>query len=257
MTGPADAERFTNALRSVLTFEKRDPLSIGMQNEKTLHAVLKAYMEPDSRFHEIRVNGYIADICRDGVITEIQTARFDAMRAKLAAFLPSSKVRIVYPIPHEKWVIWVDPVIGHPGKRNRSPKKGTFADAFRELYRIRSFLAHPNLSLELMLIDLEEYRLQDGWGRDGKRGSHRFDRVPLGLYDSLTVETAEDYAALVPEALEEPFTSAGFAKASGCTRARAQTGLLVLTELGAVIRCGRQGRAYTYMRKEKFLSDEA
>lgn len=256
MTDTADAARFQTALRSALTFEKRDPLSIGMQNEKTLHAVLKAYEEPDSSYHEIRINGYIADICRDGSITEIQTARFDAMRAKLAAFLPSFDVRIVYPIPHEKWVIWVDPLTGHPGKKNRSPKKGSFADAFRELYRIRPFLTHPNLTVELLLIDMEEYRLQDGWGKDGKRGSHRFDRVPLTLSDSFTIHDAGDYAALIPETLEEPFTSAGFAKAARCTRARAQTALLLLTELGAVERCGRKGRSYIYTRKERILTNE-
>ena len=28
---------------------------------------------------------------------------------------------------------------------------------------------------------MEEYRLQDGWGREGKKGSHRYDRVPTGI----------------------------------------------------------------------------
>ena len=166
-------------------------------------------------------------------------------------------MRLVHPLAGKKYVSWIDPETREISSRNRSPKKEGAYDLLFEMVRILPFVAEKRLTVLGPVFEMDEYRMKDGWGRDGKRGSHRFDRVPLGLYDSLTVETAEDYAALVPEALEEPFTSAGFAKASGCTRARAQTGLLVLTELGTVIRCGRQGRAYTYMRKEKMRSDEA
>ncbi|MBR2122479.1 MAG: hypothetical protein IJ930_06080 [Lachnospiraceae bacterium] len=241
-----DRERFDDAVRKCLTLDGRVPLSIGMQNEKTLHAVIKVYKEPDAGFHERPVEGYIADIFKDNEITEIQTANFDALRAKLAAFLPLYRVRIVYPIPHVKWIIWVDPETGHPEKRNRSPKKGCFADAFRELYRIRPFLSDPNLSLELMLIDMEEYRIRDGWGNKGKRGSHRFDRIPLALCDTLTIEHVSDYRQFVPEDLEDTFTSADFAKACGLAKARASTALLLLTELKAVRRTGKRGRAYLY-----------
>lgn len=247
-----DRELFDEAVRKCLTLDGREPLSIGMQNEKTMHAVIKTYKEPDTAFHERTVEGFIADIFRDNEITEIQTANFDALRAKLAAFLPLYRVRIVYPIPHLKWIVWVDPETGHPEKRNRSPKKGCFADAFRELYRIRPFLSDPNLSLELMLIDMEEYRIRDGWGNKGKRGSHRFDRIPLALYDTLTIEQPSDYRRFLPEELAEPFTSAGFAKACGCTKARASTALLLLTEMNAVRRIGKRGRAYLYtVCKEK------
>lgn len=50
--------------------------NIGTYKEKELHIILKKYFEPDSTYHEIKTNGFIADINRDGVITEIETSGF-------------------------------------------------------------------------------------------------------------------------------------------------------------------------------------
>ena len=55
-----DAQRFQEACR--LITQDRARSGIGTLGEKTLHAVIKHYLEPDERCHEIRVGGYIADI---------------------------------------------------------------------------------------------------------------------------------------------------------------------------------------------------
>jgi hypothetical protein len=241
-------ERFQKALDAIVRPGDRERHGIGMQKEKTLHAVLKAYEDPDVDHHEIPIGNYIADIyCRETEsIIEIQTANMNAMRAKLACFLPQYPVRIVYPIPAEKWIIWIDPETGELVKRNRSPLRGSFFHAFKELYRIRPFLGEENLSLELLLIDLDEYRLLDGWSRDKKRGSHRYERIPLRLKDRLVLTCPQDYMQLVPEGLAEPFTSADFSKAVGFSKKGVSTVLLLLTEMGVVERVGKKGRYYLY-----------
>ena len=190
--------RFQRALDRIVRLEERERHGIGMQKEKTLHAVLKAYEDPDEDHHEIPIENFIADIyCeKTGSITEIQTANFGYLRNKLDAFLPLYHVTVVYPIPAVKWITWIDPETGELGKRSRSPKKGNFYSAFRELYRISSYLDHPNLSIKLILLDMEEYRLKDGWGRDGKRGSHRYDRVPTRLVDETVINEPRDYEKL-------------------------------------------------------------
>lgn len=244
-------ERFDTARSKVITLAPRERHGIGMQSEKTLHAVLKAFKDPDEDHHEIPVGNYIADICHDGKIIEIQTAHMDAMRAKLACFLQNYPVRIVYPIPAGKWIIWVDPQTGDLLQRNRSPIRGSFYHAFRELYRIRPFLRERNLSLELLLIDIDEYRLLDGWSRDRKRGSHRYDRIPLRLQDRLVLSCPEDYRQLIPEGLPEIFTSADFAAAVRFRKTGFSTVLLLLTELGAVERTGKKGNAWLYRVREQ------
>ena len=238
--------RFDLARSSIITLAPRERHGIGMQSEKTLHAVLKNYVDDDQDHQEIPVDNFIADIYHDGHITEIQTAKMGAMRAKLSCFLPQYPVRIVYPIPAQKWVVWVDPETGRTIKRNRSPLRGSFFHAFRELYRIRSFLRDPNLSLELLLIDMDEYRLLDGWSRDKKRGSHRYDRIPLRLQDRMLLTCPQDYMQFVPEDLPEPFTSAQFAGAVGFRKDGFSTVLLLLTEMGAVERIGKKGNSYLY-----------
>ena len=61
--GLVDAERFA-AVRKEILFQKREKRGIGTLKEKTLHAVLKEYLEPDKGCQEIRVDRYVADIKR-------------------------------------------------------------------------------------------------------------------------------------------------------------------------------------------------
>lgn len=71
---------------------------IGTLGEKTLHAALKAYYEPDAESHEIKIGRYIADIVGENGIIEIQTRSFDKLRKKLEAFLSVAHVSVVYPV---------------------------------------------------------------------------------------------------------------------------------------------------------------
>ena len=97
-------ERFDAARAKVITLAPRERHGIGMQSEKTLHAVLKNYIDSDEDHQEIPIDRYIADIFSGDHIIEIQTANMNAMRAKLACFLPQYPVRVVYPIPAKKQI---------------------------------------------------------------------------------------------------------------------------------------------------------
>ena len=244
-------KRFRAARDTIITFEARERHGIGMQKEKTLHAVLKCTEEPDPDRQEIPIGSYIADILtEDQRIIEIQTANMNAMRDKLASFLPLYPVKIVYPIPYRKWVTWIDPETGELTVRNKSTRKGSFYQAFRELYKIRPFLADPHLSIDLLLLDMEEYRLQDGWSRDKKRGSHRYDRVPVSIVSEILLERPEDYMIFLPPSLPEPFDSKNFAACAGIKGDMSSTILLMLTELGVAERIGKKGRSYLYRVRE-------
>ena len=118
-----DKKAFEAAKRKVIGID-RQRLGIGTLAEKSLHAILKNYYEPNEDRQEIPIENYVADIFADGEIIEIQTRQFDKMRGKLAAFLPLYPVTIVYPIPHEKWLIWIDEESGSLSKKRKSPRKG-------------------------------------------------------------------------------------------------------------------------------------
>ncbi|HWT27413.1 MAG TPA: hypothetical protein VN131_05690 [Mobilitalea sp.] len=221
---------------------------IGTLGEKTVHSVLKSYLSPDLSNHEVKVGGFVADIYNGQEIIEIQTRNFDKLRRKLQAFLPIAPVTIVYPIPGTKWIRWINPQTGEISPPRKSPKTGKPYTIFPELYKIKDFLLEPNLKLEIVLIDLEEYRYLDGWSEDRKKGSSRCDRIPSELVEEIMISSLSDYQCLIPDSLGTEFTSKDYRKASGLPLHIAQTALNILHFVGVVDRVGKKGNAYLYDR---------
>lgn len=227
----------------------RDRKGIGTLKEKPLHLMLKHYFEEDESKHEIRIGKYVADIQRDEGIIEIQTRSFDKLRKKLQVFLESSKVTIVYPVPYIKWIYWINEETGETSEGRKSPKKGSPYLIFHELYKIKEFLCHPNLSLCIILINMDEYKLLNGWSYNKKRGATRYDRIPLELIDEIYINRLKDYAKLIPETLENSFTSKDYQKASKLSLSAAQKALNILFHVKAVRRVDKIGNSYVYERE--------
>ena len=244
-----DAERFIQVKENFIA-SARERYGIGTLQEKTVHGILKDYYAPDKEMQEIPVSGYVADIFTGTEIIEIQTANFNKLRDKLTVFLAEYPVTVVYPIPRVKWLSWMDEETGECSPLRKSPVKGTVYRAFYELYKIKSFLPDPNLRLCFPLLDIEEYRLLNGWSKDKKKGSCRFDRIPVALIDEVRFERIEDYMQLIPYDLQEPFTVAEFAKAVKIRKEEAQTVLHILHYLNLIERCGKKGRSFAYTVKD-------
>ena len=242
-----DKVKFKIACESVISAE-REEKGIGTLGEKTLHAVVKHYIEPDKSKHEIKVCYFYADIVTDSGIIEVQTRAFNALRKKLAAFLEVAPVTIVYPLPKTKWLIWLDRDTGEVTKKRKSPKQGRIFDAINELYNIKLFLNHPNLSLRLIFLDIEEYRCLDGWSEDKKRGSTRYDRIPVDIAEEVSFNNASDYLLFVPDALQQSFTSRDYMSAAKVNLRTSQTALNILNHIGVVKRNGKQGKLHVYER---------
>ncbi len=219
---------------------------IGSLAEKSQHAVLKNYYCPNPSCQEINLGRFVADISDENGITEIQTAGFGKMRAKLDFFLKNYPVRIVYPVPVQKWICWIDPETGEISSRRRSPKKNAELSLFRELYSILDLLWPDNLSITLALLESEEYRLLDGWGADGKRGSNRAEMVPLRLLGEIPLQKPQDLLLLLPEGLPPTFTSSDMKSVTRLNPRQTSYLILVLNRLGLIERCGKQGRFYLY-----------
>ncbi len=249
-----DNKRFSDALEAVVG-KQRERCGIGTLSEKTLHAVLKRYFEPGEDGREIKIGRYVADIVGENGIIEIQTQGFDKLRDKLAAFLSCTRVTVVYPIPRAKYLCWIDPETGEVTGKRKSPRTGTVCDAFPELYKIKPLLKHPNLRLCLVLLELTEYRYLNGWSKDKKKGSSRYERIPDALVDEIYLDNADNYQKLLPQNLPSPFTARDYAKAAKISLRTAQTALNVLFFVGAVERTGKRGNTILY-ETAKPLSDE-
>lgn len=240
-----DNEAFEQAKLKVL-LKQHDPHGFGTLQEKTVHAVMKLYYEPDMDYHEVPIEGFIADIYTGSRIIEIQNGNFNRLRDKLKAFLPSYPVMVVLPIPHSKWLIYMDGVSGALSNKRKSPITGSIYSAFPELYKIKDCLTHPNLSFAFPLIDMDEYRLLPSRGKGRQKRGSRYDRMPLALYDEIHIERPEDFVQVIPYELEDPFTVKEFAAAAHIRRDLAGITLHILHHMGLVDRPGKRGREYLY-----------
>lgn len=253
MTPLPDKSLFYRAALEAMDAE-RGRGGIGTLGERTLHAAIKNYLEPDPARREVRVGRFVADILNDGGIFEIQTRQFYKMRAKLASFLPEHRVTIVYPVAQKKSIVWINSRTGETQPERRSPKTGRPQDIFAELCHIRPCLCDPNLRLLVLMLEVRETRCFDGIVRGRRKNPRRTERYPTELCSVLPIEGPAGYLKLIPESLGEPFTSRGYAEACGIPLGLAQTALTLLNERGAVVRVGKTGNSYLYRRMDALLS---
>ena len=223
---------------------------VGLLNEKPLHAALKAWYAWPGDDTEVPVDGSVIDIVRDGLLIEIQTRGFSALKRKLEKLVVNHPVRLVYPIASEKWILRLANDGATPAGRRKSPKHGSTIDLFQELVSFPHLISHPNFSLEVLLIQEEEVRRYDPRLNWRRRGWGTEDRRLLQVVDRCLFAGPADLAALIPESLDAPFTTAELAAAIGRPRRLAQQMAYCLRCIGVLSEVGKQGRAirYTWVR---------
>lgn len=213
--------------------------------EKSLHAALKAwYTQPGDQL-ETRVSGYVIDIVRGGVLIEIQTRNFAAIKHKLTRLLENHQVRLVYPVAKEKWIIRQS-TNGVRSRRRKSPKQGCAFDAFNEIISLSGLVPHKNLSIEVLLTRQEEILRDDGRGSWRRQGWSIHDRRLLEVLGSITLQSADDFFSLLPTGLPQPFTNRELATAlhRRVTLARKMT--YTLCKVGCIEIVGKAGNARLY-----------
>lgn len=244
-----DKAAFLRAQNAVLT-EGIGREGIGTLSERALHRILKLAIEPNEACHEQKVLGSVADIQNEQGITEIQTRAFEKMRPKLEKLLPHFPVTLVYPIAREKRLHWIDPVTKEISEPRKSPKKGKATDAFFELYKIRSLLSHENLTIKLLLLDMEEYRYR-GRTERSRRGTERVERIPTRFAEEITLARREDYRIFLPKSLGGEFTAKQYAKSTGQKPRYSYLGLRILKDcFGLISHVRTEGREYIYKIEE-------
>jgi hypothetical protein len=222
---------------------------IGTLNEKPLHEALKRwYAKPGDAF-EVPVGRFVVDIVRGNLLIEIQTRNFSVIKRKLNRLLVDNPVRLVYPIPHEKWIVKSSGDDRGGVSRRRSPKRGEFAHVFEELIRFPQLFMNRNFSMEVLLIEEEEVRRYDGilgWRRGGWVTD---ERRLLRVLDSRVFSVSTEMLEFVPQTLREPFSVTDLAAASGITRRLAQRMVYCLRCMGCLVPAGRRAKSILYTRR--------
>ena len=238
---------------------------IGTYFEKSMHAALKYYYEPDESKHEIRVGGYIADIYTGEQIVEIQTGQLYALRNKLAVFLDVAPVMVVYPIPI---IYGIETVDGNESNfKNTGPPNlqrkelRDFENFFEELYGLRSVLGRQGLTVcvvRVAVVSVEHDRRPKKKRGTKKKTTRKIDKLPISLLGEVVLREARDYLCFIPEGLPEAFTSKEYAKAANVKLSCGRMMLCLLVQLGILQQIGtqRRWRLYKQIDKDYELCDE-
>ena len=160
--------------------------------------------------------------------------------------LPRYRLRLIYPIAAEKWIIKLPKDNQSPLSRRKSPKRGRYLDIFNELVSIPKVIADPHFSLEVVLIQEEEIRQHTPGKRWRRKGWGTAERTLLRVVEQRVFKSPDDLRALIPTSLAEPFTTRSLATELQAPRRLAQKTAYCLRAMGVIQRIGKQGNAYLY-----------
>jgi hypothetical protein len=192
------------------------------------------------------VCGSLADICRDGCITEIQTGSFERLVPKLEKFLSEYEVNVVYPIVERKTICRIDQASGEILGPRTSSKRGKAVDALSEIAKIRSLLPNEKLKITLVFIDANETRLQGKNKKVGRKKTDKINIFPTSINRITELSAPKDFFDLLPESLPSEFDSATFGKISAMKSIALHNSLMLLIKLGVLHREKGKGRSYIY-----------
>lgn len=220
--------------KAVITVQK-----VGMLNESTLHREIIRYCYTPGDILEFPVKGYFADIYRKGVLIEVQLGQFSSMKDKLKDLLCEYRIKVVYPIVLCKY-IEKRSTNGKVISKRKSPKNGCRYDLFDQTIRIAQFIGNPNLSFELIYINLLEVRIDDGKGSYRRKGVSISDRFLLSVQGSEKIEKKEDFLDFLPEGASK-FTNKELTQALGIKISTARKMTYSLNACGIISQTAKIG----------------
>lgn len=238
-----DSERFSQAVSKALTRERE---GIGTLNEKNIHAALKNYYSEEFD-REAKIGGFYADIVTEKGIFEIQTANWGKLNKKLEVMLDACHVTIVYPFEQRTKVITVSDTSGEVLRKSGFRKNNSLSDFFLELYRIKSFLTDPNLTICIAQLDIEKVSyVSENTGR--RRGRGKYVKIPIALNKEIYLEKPQDYLTLLPEDIKEKLPKEFTLKELKALIKPTDESITaeILGYLGVIEKCGKRSNAELY-----------
>lgn len=195
------------------------------------------------------VDGYVVDIHRGDLIIEVQTANFSAIARKMRDLVARHRVRLVYPIPRDLWIVKLPRSADDGGSRRKSPRHAQAIDVFAELVGFPELIAHENFQLDVVLTAEEVVWRYDSPKRWRRRGWMTVERRLLSVYETVSLHSMADYASLLPVGLAAEFLTSDIAAACGRPRRLAQQLAYCLKKAGLIERVGSRGNAVVYARR--------
>jgi len=218
--------------------------SIGTQQERWIHQAIKYYLSNDPMTHEIAMDGYVVDVLLDGEIYEVQTGAVWKLTSKLSHFLPHYPVHVVIPLVYKKTIMTLNEY-GIKLSERRSPRVAKLQHIALVIEPLFSMLNHPNLSVMVMMIEVDEYRRKSEMV-DKKLWT---ERIPKGSPVVYTFRKPDDYRLFLPETLPHQFTRVDYQTYVRLSPNAAMAMMRLLNVVGLIDQVGKLGRYHLYQKR--------
>lgn len=222
--------------------------------ETSLHRDLKALYAPGRSRLEVPLDDYRIDVVTSrGRLVEIQHGSLAAIRDKIRKLVDKHSVLVVKPIVARKILVKQDAKGGKVIERRLSPKRGSILNLFDELVYFTRVFPHRRLTLEVPLVEIEEWRYP-GHGRRRRRRENDFqveDQRLVSVQEVHRLHTARDLARLVSNRLvacplPKTFHTGHLADSLEVRRWIAQRIAYCLRKIGSIKQVGKTGNSYLY-----------
>ena len=247
------SERESGAKQPCFDNEKTENI-ITTYKERSLHAFLKSYFCPDDKNHEIKIGNFVADACDGTTIYEIQTGNLGTLSKKLSFYLKNTDYNIVVvrPLAQTKRIFWLDDASGELIKPTRpAPQRETIANGISHLFYLREFLGHERLKICFVLMEIDEIRLLDGYGKHKKIRATSVDRAAGEIYSVEYINNLDDLKrAVFPLLPDEPFSRDTLSKSLKLKGLALWSAQKLLVE-GGIISCEKQGNKLVFGKVTK------
>lgn len=218
--------------------------------ETTLHRQLKALYAGSDEAQEVTLGRYRIDAVVDDLLIEIQFGSLGMIRDKIRTLVREHSVLIVKPLAQRKVLVNRQSRTGKILSRRTSPKRESLLSLFDDLVYFKDVFPHPNLTLEVLLIEQEEHRIPPKTRRRRRKDFEICERKLLAVGERRRLVTASDLVDLLPAAPSGPFTTAELATAARVPRWQAQKIAYCFRNTGAAVTLGKRGNAWLYELRE-------
>lgn len=219
--------------------------------ETSLHQQLKNHYASDESKTEVRIAGFRIDAIADnGELVEIQHASLGALREKTRKLLSARskhRLRIVKPIVRRKRITTLCPVHGTVLRSRMSPKTGEWFDLFSDLVHFVHVFPRKGLTLEVVMIDAEEFRKDRVPKRRRGKNFQSLDIQLVEVGETIALASVADLMQRLPfHDLAGSFDTAQLAAAIARPRWLAQKIAYCLRHIGGIKAVGKKGNSQLY-----------
>lgn len=208
-----------------------------------MHAQVKNFCASAHSEFEVKLDGYYIDIVDGDELIEIQTQNFGALKKKFLHLLENHRMRLVYPLVVERFLVTHDE--GESIER-KSPKRGKLLDVFEELVSVPEFFLYDNFSLDVLLVGAVEHRVVTPKVRWRDKGFKRVAKSLVEIKERHLFKNKGDLLALLPDELPAEFTTEDIVCLKRMPKKRAQQIAYCLSRMNATRCVGHRGRYKAY-----------